>query len=46
MQNWLNFTEEEKLIQTNTFKMGERRDHIIVEPIPKCHPEISGEGID
>ena len=40
MRNCLDFIEEEKLLQTNYLNMGERRDHILVELSPKCHPEI------
>ena len=36
MRNCLNFIEEKTLIQTNDFKMGECRDHIIVNCTPSA----------
>ena len=45
MSNCLNFIDQETLIKTNVCKMGERRDHIIIDRTPKCHPNISGEGV-
>ena len=35
MWGYLNCIEEETLLQTNSCKMGERRDHILVNHIPK-----------
>ena len=46
MRNCLKFIEQETLLQTNAFKMGECRDHIIVDRTPKCHPNLSSEGIE
>ena len=46
MQNCLNFIEEETLLQKNYCKIGEGKDHVIVNRTPKCHPKISGEGIE
>ena len=46
MQNCLKFIQEETLLQTNACKMGELREHILFNRILKCHPKISGEGIE
>ena len=46
MKNCINFIKEETLLQTNACKMGDRRDHILVEHTPKFHPELSGEVIE
>ena len=46
MWNCLNFIEQETLIQTNACKMGQHRDHIIVDRTPKFHPKLAGEGIE
>ena len=46
MQNCLNFIKEEKLLQTNACKMGQRRYHIIVGHTPKFHPKIYGEVVE
>ena len=46
MWNYLKFTEDETLLQTNHWNIGDRRDHIIVDRTLYCHPEISGEGIE
>ena len=46
MRKCQNFIEEETLLQTNACNMGERRDHIITDRTPKCHPQLYGEGID
>ena len=45
MRNCLNFIEDETRLQTNACNMGERRDHIIVDRTPMCHPDISDEFI-
>ena len=42
----LNCIDKEKPIQTNACKVGDHRDHILVDRTAKCHPEISGEGIE
>ena len=46
MRNCHKFIKGETLLQTNPCKMGERRDNILFNRTPKCHPEISGEGIE
>ena len=46
ISNCLKFIEEETLLQTNVYKMGERRDHTLVDRTPKCHPDLYGEGIE
>ena len=46
MRKCVEFIEEETLLQTNARKMGQRRGHIIVYRNPKCHTEISSEGIE
>ena len=46
MRKCINFIKEETILQTNAFKMVERKDHIIIEHTPKCHPRIYGEGIE
>ena len=45
MRNYLKFIQE-TLIKTNACKMGERREHILVNHNLKCYPNISGEGIE
>ena len=45
MKNCLKCFEEETLLQTNVCKIGYLRDHIIINRTPKCHPDISREGI-
>ena len=44
--NCLKFIEEETLLQTNSCKMVEHRDHFLANRTPKCHPNISSEGIE
>ena len=46
MKNCLNFIQEDTTIQTNDNKMGERRDHIMVDRTSKCHPYFSSESIE
>ena len=46
MLKCLDFIEQETLLQTNSRKMVERRDYIIIYRTPNFHPEISGEGIE
>ena len=36
IRNCLNFIEEETLLQTNAWNMGESKYHIIVNRNPKC----------
>ena len=45
MRNCLKFINQETLLQTNQLKMGDHRDHILVDGTHNCHPYISGEGI-
>ena len=45
MRKCLNFIKEDTWIQTNACKIGECRDHIIINRTPKFHPDISSEGI-
>ena len=44
--NCLKFIEEETLLQTNSCKKGDNRDHILVDRNTKYHPDISSEGIE
>ena len=46
MRNCLNFIEEDTLLQTNALNMGYIIYYILVNRTPKCHPGISGEGIE
>ena len=46
MRNCLNFIEDYTLLQTNACKMGERRDHTLIDRTPKYHLTIYGEGIE
>ena len=46
MFNCLNFIEEWKLFQTNSWNIFERRDRIFVYHTPKFYPNLSGEHIE
>ena len=46
MQNFLNFIQEDTLLQTNDCKMGDIRYHILVDRTPKFHPNISVKVIE
>ena len=46
MRNCPKFIEEDKQLQTNACNMWERRNHILINFTPKCHPKISGEVIE
>ena len=40
LENLIDFAEEESLLQTNARKIG-----VLIDRTPKCHAEITGEGV-
>ena len=46
MRNCIDFVKKETLLQTQAHNMGDLLYRITVDKTPKCHSEISGEGIE
>ena len=46
MRNCLNFIDDETILQTNDYKIGELRYHILVNQTLKFHPDLSSEFIE
>ena len=46
IRNFVDFIDEETLLQTKSRKMDNNPNHITVDQTPKCHPELAGEGIE